>query len=64
LRTPAGATPITEYAGISGSAVYVMTPDRRLILAGFAYAEHFGVDIIYVLFASHINADGTVRVSD
>jgi hypothetical protein len=61
---PSAYTPITEYGGISGSAVYVMTPDPRLILAGFAYEAHFGFDIIYVTFAFHINADGTIRVSD
>ena len=62
--TPEGATPMTDYGGISGSAVYVMTLDQTLILAGFEYEAHFDLDIIYVTFASHINADGTIRFCD
>jgi hypothetical protein len=60
-RTPEGATPLTDYGGISGSAVYVLTPSPSLILAGFAYQARFEWDIIYVTFASHINTDGTIR---
>jgi hypothetical protein len=61
-RTPEGATPLTSYAGISGSAVYVKTPADTLILAGFVYRGiNMGLDTIFVTFASHINADGALR---
>ncbi len=63
-RTPEGAAPLSDYGGISGSAVYVMTPGPHLILSGFAYQARFDWDIIYVTFASHINADGTIRFGD
>jgi hypothetical protein len=62
--TPEGATPMTDYGGISGSAVYVMTPDQTLILADFKYKSHADLYIRYVTIASHINADGTIRFCD
>ena len=63
MRTPEGATPITSYGGISGSAVYIIQSNSDSFLAGFVYEANFALDIIYVTFCDHINADGTIRVS-
>ena len=37
MRTPEGATPITSYGGISGSAVYIIQSNSESFLAGFVY---------------------------
>jgi len=39
MRTPEGATPITSYGGISGSAVYISNSES--FLAGFVYEANF-----------------------
>ena len=63
MRTPEGATPITSYGGISGSAVYIIQSNSESFLGGFVYEANFALDSIYVTFCDHIHADGTIRVS-
>src|SRR5208282_5957073 len=41
MRTPEGATPITSYGGISGSAVYIIQSNSESFLAGFVYEANF-----------------------
>ena len=64
MRTPDGATPITDYGGISGQR-HLRDDTRPEAHTGrFRQGGSFGWDIIYATFASHINADGTIRDAD
>jgi hypothetical protein len=65
VLTPDGQSPLTNFGGISGSAVYAMPrnllhPERRIELCGFVY-EQSESGAICVAHADHINADGSIR---
>jgi len=65
VMVPDGQTPLTNFGGISGSAVYVMpknwsNPGDAIGLCGFAY-EQSASGAICVVHADHINADGSIR---
>jgi len=65
MYIPEGQTPLTNFGGISGSAVYVLpknlaTIDDAIGLCGFVYeASQSGA--ILVSHADHINGDGSIR---
>jgi hypothetical protein len=61
---PAGQAPLTNFGGMSGSAVYAL-PSVGVTagvgwLCGFMYEEGPGHSFM-VAHADHVNADGTIR---
>jgi hypothetical protein len=56
-----GATPLTNFGGMSGSRVYAKFPDGRFYLTGFMYESSDSNQITYCTYADHINADGTIH---
>jgi hypothetical protein len=64
VLTPDGQSPLTNFGGISGSAVYAMPrnfdPSGCIELCGFVYEQGPGRAIL-VAHADHINADGSIR---
>jgi hypothetical protein len=65
LHKPDAQIPLTNFGGISGSAVYVLPKtlaniDDAIGLCGFVY-EASDSGVILVSHADHINADGSIR---
>jgi hypothetical protein len=63
-HAPKGGWAITNYGGISGSAVYITRRGAKSLddfrLAGFVYEEGLGHTLL-VAHADHINVDGSIR---
>jgi hypothetical protein len=67
IFVPEGQPALTNFGGISGSAVYAMPenlaePGGKMWLCGFAY-EQSQSGAIYAMHADYINADGTIKPS-
>jgi hypothetical protein len=64
MFVPEGQKPLTNFGGISGSAVYAMRPNGTTAddvwLCGFQYEEGIGHTLM-VAHADRVNADGTIR---
>ena len=63
--SPEELPPLTDFGGISGSAVYIWdktaaTQEEMMSLGGFVY-EASTKGVVYVSHADHINADGTIN---